>query len=183
MSVTEWSMEERRWDMTLVGQTVLEVRMRLPKLVGDGRAADRMRRHYQRLERLWTAYARRELYLYACLELARKQEQGRRFRPWQGRLEGRISWQQGGIVGMEWTWWERRGFCQPESQRWGDAWNAEAGHVCLLRAFAPHKRWAEHWLRTRSDGEKLERIQTFFPDGDGLHMIDRRGREGIVRIS
>ena len=183
MGVTGLSIEERKWDMTLGGQQVVTCTMCLPRVEGTGTAVRRLAGHYRRLEKLWTDYVRRELYLYACLELAQKQERGSAFRPWQGTLECKIGWQKGGVVGIRVRWREQRGFRSAQQRTWGDAWYTDSGEVCTLRAFAPHKRLGARWLRNRPGGEAIGRCRQFYPDLDGLHLIDRAGRERTVRIT
>lgn len=183
MGITELTIEERNWEMTLGGEQMLACTMHIPHVDGTGRAAKRIARHYKRLETLWTNYVRRELYLYACLEFAQRQEQSRPFRAWQGRLDCKLSWQRGGIAGLRVSWWERRGFRAPEERVWGDTWYLDSGEVCTLGAFAPHKRLGAIWISGRPGVKELGRCREFYPAADGLHLIGRGGQEGTVQMA
>lgn len=171
---------EESWDMTLQGQAVLRCGICLPKLTAVGRGPGRIAAHYRRLERLWREYMQKELYLWACLDYANRCVQGRSFKLWQGRLEGEVVYDGGGLLSLRMTWTEKRGYERPVCVTWGDCWLVEQGSVCPLGAFLPHKRLKKRWIGAKT-GLK-ERVSEFCLGEDGLHLLTPTGQEHILRV-
>lgn len=174
------SMGQERWEKTLQGRPVVRCAMVLPRIEGGGRGGRAMERHYRRLEELWRRYIDRQLYLYACLELADRTARERPFRVWQAELVCRICWQQSGLISLRTQWTERRGWDRAGTAVWGDTWDTRQGTEYPLGAFAPHRRLGGRWLARRA-GAKRPNGQ-FCLGEDGIHLWDRQGEEHVVRM-
>ncbi|MBQ9974189.1 MAG: hypothetical protein IJP02_04435 [Oscillospiraceae bacterium] len=168
-----------QWELTLQDRVVVRCTFCLPQITAEGRGPERIARHYRRLEQHWRNYIQKELYLYACLDCADRMAAGRAFRPWQARLKGEVRYCRGGLLSLRLEWSECRGYRPAVGAVWGDCWLVEEGALCKLGSFAPHRRLKKRYF-CKTTG--LKEILEYYLAEDGIHIVDKCGRECAVQI-
>jgi len=160
-----WNEEKKQ--LTLEGEPVLAYRLRWPELKG-GRGARQISRDYARMAEKWRRRWQRELYWWACMDLARRRAAARPFRAWTAELTGEMTLREGNILSLSWASTECRGDGRPCWVRWGDVWNVWEGSAVSDRQLLNGRRgWKRQALQTI--GQQIPAGQAagaFFPEQD-----------------
>lgn len=155
---------EESWQLTLQGETVLACWLTQPRLTGRGRGVQAINRYYRRVAERWKRRWNRELYLQACLDLARCAAEGTAFRPWQAAVDTCVTLDDGEVFSLWQEGRERQGKRPEFLARRGDSWRVRTGApVTLAEVFRGEKRW-RRWVleqvarqveRRQKDGQSL----------------------------
>ena len=107
----ELSVELKRteWEMRLEGECVLHCALSCPELSGTWGGISAINRYYSRVTHVWRRRWERELYCFACLDLADRRERGRPFRAWKAELETQVTFQKDGVLSLWQEGREQRG--------------------------------------------------------------------------
>ena len=125
--------EEEARVLTLEGEPVLRYVLSQPRIEGGGRGGRWVSRYYARLAERWRRRWEREVYWWACLELAGRRAESKPFTPWSGELTGETALLRDGTLSLRFDGSEVRGDGRPARVRWGDVWTLREGAPKPLR--------------------------------------------------
>ena len=167
--------EEEHKLLSLEGQPVLEYTLSWPRLTRPKGLSRRINWYYARLARQWRLRWQREVYWQACLELAQRQQEGRPFTPWTGRLGGEVTLWEDGLLSLSLTGEESRGNKKPCRVRWGDSWQVKEGAPCPPAQLAGRgRKWKKDLLpRLTEEGRAMAKSGEHFFDSDWESRLPR----------
>ncbi|MGI5964056.1 MAG: RsiV family protein [Lawsonibacter sp.] len=128
--------------LTLEGEPVLTFSILWPELLGAGFGGKRISRYYSRMARQWSSRWEKEVYWWACLDLAEQRRQSRPFSPWSGFLKGEVAYYENGLLSLRFTGEEVRKQQKVSRVQWGDVWKIKEGAPLPLKdLFAANRNW------------------------------------------
>ena len=167
----QWKTEKKL--LTLEKIPVLELTLSYPQTLGGGAGGARINRYYQKLAQAWRSRWGRETYCWACIDLVRCREAGRRFHAWQACLEGEVRFQDADGLSIRMDAREIRGDGRPLQVSTGDNWTLPDGVPLPSGRCLPRKRRNRLVKELQAQGEARRAAGDCFLDRDFAQRLPR----------
>lgn len=168
-------LKREEWEWTLEGECVLRCALTRPELIGTWRGIKKINRYYSHVAEVWRSRWEKELFCWACLDLADRRAQGRPFRPWRVELTTQVTRQEGGLFSLWQEGREHWGYEKPVLLRRGDTWSLAEGVPRTLKSFYPGQRGWKRQILTQVKEQAQARLETgeTLLDADCVHALRR----------
>lgn len=158
--------------MTLEEEPVVHCVLTWPVCQGNRKGISAINHSRLRMVQMVRRRWEREVYLYACLDLADRRSRGHRFSPWRVQLDTCVTLLRDDVLSL---WQEEReqwgNDIQPKCVRWGDTWSLKDGTYRTLASFFSTRDWKKQVL-----AQVTQRVQQQLASGESLLDADCESR-------